>query len=54
MDWGVPEDYASAHMWFDLATTKGDGLAAKARNLVAAKMTAAQSLKRRSAPRSGG
>jgi TPR repeat protein len=46
---GVPQDYARAHMWFNLAAShaRNDafpfrGLAVKARDEVAAKMTPAQ------------
>ena len=39
---GVPRDYVQAHMWFSLATTKGDKDAVKNRDAVAAKMTPAQ------------
>ncbi len=43
---GVPQDYAQAHMWYNLATDASDAslrnLAAKNREIVAAKMTPAQ------------
>ena len=38
---GVPQDYVQAHMWYNLAAVQ-DGIAANARDLVAAKMTPAQ------------
>jgi clan AA aspartic protease (TIGR02281 family) len=41
--YSVPQDYLSAHMWFNLAAARGFGEdAAKSRDFVAAKMTAAQ------------
>ena len=36
---GVPQNYALSHMWFHLAASQGDADAAKARDMVAAKMT---------------
>jgi uncharacterized protein len=39
---GVPQDYISAHMWFNLAASGGDRSAHFARDLVAAKMTPVQ------------
>ena len=39
---GVPQDYVQAHKWYNLAGGKGYADAAKARDLVAAKMTPAQ------------
>ena len=39
---GVPQDYASAHMWLNLAAVNGDKDAVKARDMVAAHMTPAQ------------
>jgi TPR repeat protein len=46
---GVPQDYARAHMWFNLAASHPPndafpfrGLAARARDEVATKMTPAQ------------
>ena len=44
---GVPQDYAQAHMWFNLAASKyppGEDRdkAVKGRDIVAAKMTPAQ------------
>jgi len=40
--WGVRQDYVIAHMWFNLGATGGDRGAARNRDVVAAKMTAAQ------------
>jgi len=39
---GIPQDYVAAHMWFNLAAAQGDQDAAKARDQVASRMTAAQ------------
>ena len=39
---GVPQDYVSAHMWFNLAAATGDEEARKVRELVAARMTREQ------------
>jgi TPR repeat protein len=39
---GVPQDYVLAHMWLNLSAAKGDEYAAKARDMVAAKMTPQQ------------
>ena len=39
---GVPQDYVAAHLFFNLAGAKGDEEARKARDVLAAKMTAAQ------------
>jgi uncharacterized protein len=44
---GAPQDYTPAHMWLNLAAArdpdaKTSDLAAKARDLVASKMTSAQ------------
>jgi TPR repeat protein len=39
---GVPQDYAIAHMWFNLAAASGDKDAAKHRDFIATKMTPAQ------------
>jgi TPR repeat protein len=39
---GVPQDYIHAHMWLSLAATKSETRAAELRDIVAAKMTAAQ------------
>jgi uncharacterized protein len=39
---GVPQDYAAAHMWFNLAAASGNKNAVKARNIVAAELTPAQ------------
>ena len=36
---GVPQDYVSAHMWFNLAGTNGDKNAVTNRNTVEKKMT---------------
>ena len=39
---GVPQDYIAAHLFFNLSGAKGDEEARKARDVLAAKMTAAQ------------
>ena len=39
---GVPQDYVSAHLWFDLAATSGDEDAQKSRAAVAKRMTSDQ------------
>jgi TPR repeat protein len=39
---GVPKDYVRAHMWFNLAVSQGDKRAARNREFVAKRMTAAQ------------
>jgi uncharacterized protein len=39
---GVPRDYVTAHMWFNLVAVNGDKDAVKALDEVAAKMTPAQ------------
>jgi uncharacterized protein len=39
---GIPEDYVTAHMWFNLAAASGNKNAVKGRSMVAAKMTPAQ------------
>jgi TPR repeat protein len=39
---GVPQDYVKAHMWFNLAAAGGHKNAVKARDMTAARMTAAQ------------
>ena len=39
---GVPQDYVSAHMWYNLGAAAGNQDAAKIRDIVAARMTAAQ------------
>ncbi|WP_417433089.1 sel1 repeat family protein [Hoeflea sp.] len=36
---GVPQDYALAHMWFNLAAAQGADKAAENRDIVAKKMT---------------
>jgi len=36
---GVPQDYVSAHMWFNLAATQGNKKALKARDAYASLMT---------------
>ena len=36
---GVVQDHVRAHMWWNLAATKGDADAVKNRDIVAAKMT---------------
>jgi len=38
----VPQDYAQAHKWFNLAAASGDADAVSNRDRVAAKMTPAQ------------
>jgi TPR repeat protein len=42
MGQGVPQDYAAAHMWFNLAAARGNKDAVKGRDMVIAKMTPAQ------------
>ena len=39
---GVPQDYVRAHMWWNLAAAKGNAVAVKNRDKVAAKMTSTQ------------
>lgn len=39
---GAPQDYIQAHMWLSLAAAKSETRAAELRDIVAAKMTAAQ------------
>ena len=39
---GVPQDYIHAHMWLSLAAAKSETRAVELRDIVAAKMTAAQ------------
>ena len=39
---GVPQDYAEAHMWSNLAALKGNELGRKNRDIIAKKMTLAQ------------
>ncbi len=39
---GVPQDFLSAHMWFNLSAAKGYKDAAKNRDLAAQRMTSAQ------------
>src|SRR5215475_5081226 len=39
---GVPQSYVQAHMWWSLSAAGGDALAGKARDELAARMTAAQ------------
>jgi uncharacterized protein len=39
---GVPQDYIHAHMWLSLAASKNETRAADLRDIIAAKMTAAQ------------
>jgi TPR repeat protein len=39
---GVPQDYVLAHMWYNLAAAQGAGVAAKARDELAAAMTPEQ------------
>jgi hypothetical protein len=38
----VPQDYVTAHMWFNLAAASGDKTGAEGRDMAAAKMTPAQ------------
>ncbi|MBF0500996.1 MAG: sel1 repeat family protein [Candidatus Riflebacteria bacterium] len=38
----VPQDYVMAHMWFNLASARGDTVAVKLRNRIANKMTLRQ------------
>jgi len=40
--WGVPQDYVSAHMWFNLAAAGGQEGARKNRDLIMAIMSPAQ------------
>ena len=39
---GMPQDYVTAHMWFDLSAARGDDDAAKNRDVIAQRMTSAQ------------
>ena len=39
---GVPQDYATAHMWYDLAAARGHDVAKDNRDIIAKKMTAGQ------------
>ena len=39
---GVLQDYVDAHMWFNLAASRGEAAAVSERDAVAAKMTPAQ------------
>jgi TPR repeat protein len=39
---GVVQDYKKAHIWFNLAAVTGDSFSAKARDIVAQRMTAEQ------------
>ena len=39
---GVPQDYVQTHLWYNLAGVGGSDMAAKSRDIVAAKMTPAQ------------
>lgn len=39
---GVPQDYVTAHMWFNLAAARGDANGAKGRDIVARLMTPQQ------------
>ena len=39
---GVPQDYVTAHMWFNLAAARGDANGAKGRDIVARAMTPQQ------------
>ena len=38
---GVPQDYVQAHMWFNLAASKGNENGRKNRDIIAKKMTPA-------------
>ena len=38
---GVPQDYVSEHMWFNIAAANGADRAAKGRDILAKQMTAA-------------
>ena len=42
MGLGAPQDYVLAHMWFNLAASRGEAAAVKERDALAAKMTPAQ------------
>lgn len=39
---GAPQDYVEAHMWLNLAASRGEAVAAKERDVLAAKMSAEQ------------
>ena len=39
---GVPQDYVSTHMWYNIAASQGEALAAKSRDDLAEQMTPAQ------------
>jgi len=39
---GVPQDYALAHMWFNLSGSNGNKMAVRNRNIVEKKMTPSQ------------
>ena len=39
---GVPQDYVQAHMWFNLAASKGNENGRKNRDIIAKKMTPVQ------------
>ncbi len=39
---GVPQDYAEAHLWFNLAAAQGIELSSKNRDIIADKMSPAQ------------
>ena len=32
--WGVPQDFITAHMWYSLAASKGNDLAAEDRDII--------------------
>jgi TPR repeat protein len=38
---GVPQDYITAHMWYNLAASNGNNLAAENRDAIAPKMSPA-------------
>jgi TPR repeat protein len=38
---GVPQDYATAHMWYNLASSNGNALGSKNRDQIAEQMTPA-------------
>ena len=39
---GVPQDYVNAHMWFNLAASRGNVESVRNRDAIAARMTPAQ------------
>jgi len=40
--YGVPQNYVTAHMWYNIAAANGDELSAEVRGIVAARMTTEQ------------